>query len=111
MAGTDNPSDKEPKTGLRGMRKRMQEQIERAEAAHKLQWQQRRAELANAGVRAYNQKKMSEAVRHFHTYLHILEDMKQVPEGGLRPSLFDSKKDIAELLLISGIYWDLAKLY
>ena len=37
--------------------------------------------------------------------------MKKVKEGGLTPSHFDRKADIHELLLISGIYWDLSKVY
>jgi hypothetical protein len=43
-------------------------------------------------------------------YIRILEDWKKVPAGTLNPSHFDIRKDLAELLLISSIYWHLVKL-
>jgi hypothetical protein len=41
----------------------------------------------------------------------VLERTKGVPKGGLEPKHFDMKKDIAELLLLSGVFWDLAKMH
>ena len=40
-----------------------------------------------------------------------MEKSKEAKPGTLEPKHFDSKKDIAELLLLSGVYWDLAKLH
>jgi hypothetical protein len=85
--------------------------MEYAEKMHRLAMLRRRIELAQSGVRAYQAGKITDAVRAFHSYLHILEDWKEVGEGKLTPALFDAKNDVAELLLISGVYWDLAKLY
>lgn len=93
------------------LRSRIQESIEKAEEERKQELFRRRVELARSGVRAYQSRKITEAVTAFHTYLKILEDWKGVPEGGLGPTHFDRKKDLPELLLITGIYWDLAKLY
>ncbi len=85
--------------------------MERAEQERRLLMLRRRIDLAQAGVRHYEMRKMAEAVKSFQSYLHILEDWKNVSEGRLTPQLFNVKDDVAELLLISGIYWDLAKLY
>lgn len=71
----------------------------------------KRIDLARNGVRSYQLHRIGEAARSFHTYIRILEDWKGVAEGGLNPRHFDAKKDLSELLLISGVYWDLAKLY
>ncbi len=92
-------------------RKKAQEQMERALEEQRRIRQRRRVEIAKQGVRSYDQKKIADAVKHFHLYINILEELKDVAPGDLKPSNFDKKKDIAELLLISGIYWDLAKLY
>lgn len=85
--------------------------MEYNEKMHRLAMLRRRIELAQGGVRALEAKKIPEAVKSFRSYLRILEDWKSVPEGGLTPSLFDVKADVAELLLISGVYWDLTKMY
>ena len=86
-------------------------QREFAEKQHRIAMLRRRINLAQSGVHAYKNKRIPEAARCFHAYLHILEDWKGVPEGGLLPSHFDMSTDITELLLISGVYWDLAKIY
>jgi hypothetical protein len=70
-----------------------------------------RLDVARRGIVAFKNNQLMEAVNSFHQYLMILEEVKNVAEGGLSPACFDVKKDIAELLMISGVYWDLAKLY
>lgn len=92
-------------------RRKLQAAVEAAEAEHRRQLMQKRIELAHSGVRSMRQKKPIEAVRAFHTYIRILEDWKGVKEGGLSVSHFDKQKDSAELLLISGVYWDLVRIY
>lgn len=93
------------------IRSKIQEQIDQARAEHQRELMKRRIELARQGFRYYQQHQISDAVKAFHTYLRIVEDWKGVPEGGLHPKLFDRQKEAAELLLISGVYWDLTKLY
>jgi hypothetical protein len=93
------------------LRDRIQAQIDQATEAHRKELFRHRIELARGGVRSYTLRRIPEAVKSFSTYLQILEDWKKVPEGGLTPGHFDSKEDAAELLLISGVYWDLVKLY
>lgn len=55
--------------------------------------------------------KIPEAVQNYSYYLNILAQFHEVPEHQLAPKHFDKEKDIAELLLISHAYWDLAKAY
>ncbi len=93
------------------LRERIQAQFDKAAEAHRQELFRHRIDLARGGVRSYTLRRVPEAVKAFHTYLRILEDWKKVPEGGLAPSQFDPKDDAAELLLISGVYWDLVKLY
>ena len=92
-------------------RKRIEKQIELAEKERRRRLQTTRLELARAGIAAYQRRKLTDAVNHFKAYIRILEEIKEVGEGALLPSHFDLKKDNSELLMISGVYWDLAKLY
>jgi hypothetical protein len=113
MADGSKDSGKKPpeKRAVTRARRNAELQMEYNEKMHRLAMLRRRIELAQSGVRAYQARKIPEAVRAFHSYLRILEDWKSVPEGKLTPGHFDVKTDVAELLLISGVYWDLAKLY
>ncbi|MBT3585545.1 MAG: hypothetical protein HN509_11620 [Halobacteriovoraceae bacterium] len=51
------------------------------------------------------------AVQCYNQYLHALALFFRTEEPALKPKLFDQESDIAELLLISHVYWDLAKAY
>jgi hypothetical protein len=102
------PTDQKPPSIVRS---RIQQSIDEADAARRREQFRRRLELARTGVKNYQLKRITDAVRAFHSYIGVLEDWKGVSSGGLSPSNFDPKTDLPELLLISGIYWDLAKLY
>ena len=54
---------------------------------------------------------MAQAVDSYKKYLDILAIYFDTSEGKLSPTLFDPKKDVTELLLISHAYWDLAKAF
>ncbi len=92
-------------------RQKIEKAMEVAEAEHRRKLLTRRLELARSGIAAYERREVMAAVKYFHTYIRILEEIKGVPEGGLAPAQFDLKKDLSELLMISGIYWDLVKIY
>lgn len=51
------------------------------------------------------------AVEFYSQYLNALALFHKVDESKLDPKMFDQKKDLAELFLISHAYWDLAKAY
>lgn len=70
-----------------------------------------RLDIARNGLAAHKNHQFGEAVRNFNRYLAILEELHKSGPGGLLPSHFDSQRDQPELLMISGIYWDLVKLY
>lgn len=93
------------------IKQRIQDSIDAAHEERRRELLRRRIELARTGIRNYQARRIADAATAFHTYLKILEDWKRVPEGGLHPGLFERPKDLAELLLISGVYWDLAKMY
>lgn len=93
------------------LRDRIEASMERAEMERKKELFRRRVELARSGIVSYEQGKIKEAVKSFLTYLGILEEWKKVGPGQLTPAHFDLEKDIHEILLISGVYWDLAKIY
>lgn len=52
-----------------------------------------------------------QSVEKFKHYLAILAAYNRTTEKHLTPKMFDPEKDIAELLLISQAYWNLAKAY
>ena len=58
-----------------------------------------------------NKEDYVNATRYYNSYLNILAKYKRVEEKKLSPELFDNKKELSELLLISHTYWDLAKIY
>jgi hypothetical protein len=92
-------------------RKKVKAQIEKTERERLLRLFQKRMELARAGATFFRDGKVKEAVQNYYSYLEILEKTKGVGKGGLEPKHFDLKKDIAELLLLSGVFWDLSKLH
>jgi hypothetical protein len=92
-------------------RKKVKAQVEKAERERLMFLFQKRMELARSGAIFFREGKVKDAVQNYYSYLEILEKTKKVPRGGLEPRLFDQQKDIAELLLLSGVYWDLSKLH
>ena len=54
---------------------------------------------------------LSEAAECYSRYLSTLAKFFEVEKEELKPELFDPEKDLRELLLISNVYWDLAKIY
>lgn len=56
-------------------------------------------------------ERMAQAVESYQKYLAILALYFDTTEDRLTPTLFDSEKDVTELLLISHAYWDLAKAF
>lgn len=90
---------------------KVREALDAAEAERKKEQFKQRLELARQGVKSYRDKKVGDAVTSFYTYLRLLEDYKGVGENGLTPNLFDPSKELAEILLLLGVYWDLAKMY
>ncbi len=104
MASRDNSK-------FSNIRKRIEEAIVLAEEDRKQKLKDHRLELARLGLIAFQNRQLTEAVQYFHSYLRVMEEVKSVMDGGLLPSCFDAKKELSDLLMISGVYWDLLKIY
>ena len=63
------------------------------------------------GHEFYKKGNLAKATEHYSNYLSILAQFFNTEESNLNPQLFEKKKDIGELLLISNVYWSLAKTY
>lgn len=70
-----------------------------------------RLDYVRKGLIAFRENNAIEAVKNYTTYLKIMEEVKQIPRGKLTLAQFDVKKDQAEIVMISSIYWDLLRLY
>jgi hypothetical protein len=92
-------------------RKKVKAEVERVERARLLALFQKRMELVRNGALAFKQGKIREATTNYFQYIDLLERTKGLKQGGLEPKHFDDKKDIAELLLLSGVFWDLARIH
>lgn len=89
----------------------VQAALDAAEEERRKKLLNQRIDIARSGVLAYQRHRLGDAVKAFQSYIRILEELKGCPEGGLMPTMFDFKRDLQELVLLSGVFWDLAKLY
>jgi hypothetical protein len=89
-------------------RRKYKAQIEQAARENHIAKFNQRMELAKAGVDACKRKDFKVALQYHHAYLEVLEKAKG---GDLTPKSFDPKHDAAEMLMLTGVYWDLAKIY
>ena len=89
-------------------RRKYKAQIEAAARESHIAKFVRRMELAKAGVDSFKKKDYKSALTYYHTYLDALEKNKG---GDLSPKSFDPKHDAAEMLMLTGVYWDLCKIY
>ncbi len=94
-----------------GRRRQMEKSAEKAEEEKRRELFRRRLDIAKNGLKSYQLHRIGEAAVAFHTYIKVLEDWKRVPDGELNPTLFHPKEEAGELLLLTGVYWDLAKMY
>jgi hypothetical protein len=93
------------------LRKNIESNIERAEQLRRQELLSRRTEIAREGTKHYQNNRIAEAVKSFHLYIKLLEDWKQVRTGQMGPHNFDKVMELPEIILLSGVYWDLAKIY
>lgn len=70
-----------------------------------------RITIARHGRDAFSNGEYVHAVKKYTEYLNIHAMMNEREIFNITPDLFDAKKDITELLLISHIYWDLSRIY
>jgi hypothetical protein len=92
-------------------RKQVERQMAEQENEVKRSLMKKRIEFVTQGLRALSKQNVAEAILGFRNYIKLLEDFKGVDEGALTPSNFDNAKEFGDLLLLSGVYWELTKLY
>lgn len=76
-----------------------------------LQQYKLRLSYLKQGKEYYRAEDFVNATRCYNIYLKTLSNYKRTEENKLHPNLFDLKKELPELLLISHTYWDLARIY
>lgn len=87
--------------------KKAEERIRRAA----LERYRGRLGILKTGMDFSAKENFKDAVQNYKSYLTILANYFKTEEKFLSPKHFDQKKDLTELLLISQVYWDLAKIY
>lgn len=92
-------------------RKQVEQQLKLAEDERRKQLIKKRLEFITNGLAAAKQKKYAEAVVYYQSYVKLLEDWKGVNDGSLTPANFDYTREMGDLLMLSGLYWDLAKVF
>ncbi len=71
-----------------------------------------RITVARFGNESRGVKDFAGALRKFTDYLQVMAEVKGVQDiYGIKPQHFDQKKDVTEMLMISHIYFEMAKMY
>jgi hypothetical protein len=106
------PAASEVRTGMSSrMRAKIEREMAQQEAERKRENLRKRLDVARMGVDSLVKEAFGEATKSFLTYLRLLELSKRVEPKRLHPSLFDTKQELPELVLLTGIYWDLARTF
>jgi hypothetical protein len=93
------------------LRSRIEKQLRRQQEEQRRELLKRRVDIAKDGIRLYQAGRSIDSIKKYQQYILILEMWKKSGKNGLTLELFDKSKDLYELVLLSGIYWDLARLY
>jgi hypothetical protein len=72
---------------------------------------QQRVTIARQGREAMDRREMARAIASYNRYLSIIAEVKSVKAHELHPRLFDNNKESSEMMLISHVCWDLARIY
>lgn len=104
-------TDKKERPSRTILRSRIEKQLRRQQEEQRKELLKKRVEIAKEGIRLAQAGHTVESVRKYQQYILILEMWKKCGRDGLTLDLFDKTKDLYEIVLLSGIYWDLAKLY
>ncbi len=71
-----------------------------------------RITVARFGNESRGVKDFAGALRKFTDYLQVMAEVKGVQDiYAIKPQHFDGKKDVTEMLMISHIYFEMAKMY
>lgn len=71
-----------------------------------------RITVARYGKESLDAGDYGNALKKFMDYLHIMAEIKEVKDAyDLRVGMFDSKRELTEMLMISHIFFEMARLY
>lgn len=71
-----------------------------------------RITVARFGNESREVKDFPGALRKFTDYLQVMAEVKGAQDiYGIKPNHFDNKKDVTEMLMISHLYFEMAKMY
>lgn len=104
-------TDKKERPSRTILRSRIEKQLRRQQDEQRKELLRKRVEFAKEGVKLAQAGKLIESVKKYQQYILILEMWKKCGRDGLKLDLFDRTKDLYEIVLLSGIYWDMARLY
>lgn len=70
-----------------------------------------RITIARQAREAFLQKDYISAQRKYYEYLGILSELNDIDDiFKLSPSMFDNKREVTEMLLVSHVYWEVARI-
>jgi hypothetical protein len=73
---------------------------------------EKRITIAKIGKHSLDSGDFAGALKHFLEYLHIMAEIKEVDEiYDIQPKHFTTARELTEMLMISHIYFELARLY
>lgn len=73
---------------------------------------EKRITVTKFGKEALDAGDYSSAIQHFVEYLQIMADIKKTKDYySLRPSHFDPKKDLTEMMMMSHVFFEMARVY
>jgi hypothetical protein len=84
---------------------------ERAKESQKLSMWNARVGLIKKAKMKMDERSYSEAAVLYEKYFRILENVFDVPDGGLTPDVFKDAARTKELTIVSTTLWDLVRIY
>jgi len=84
---------------------------EKAKDDRKVKLWKSRTNLVRQGHNQMANKLYSEAAISYEKYLKLVEMVFECPKGQLTPQMLKEAAKTAELTVISGVYWDLVRVY
>lgn len=93
------------------VRKSIQDAFEKAQDKARRDAYARRLQITKQAQDLCAKGKIMEAVAMYEKYLEVLETRFKTSKEGIHPHLFDQTTDDQELLLLTAVFWELAKIY
>ncbi|MFZ3231823.1 MAG: CFI-box-CTERM domain-containing protein [Pseudobdellovibrio sp.] len=84
---------------------------ERAKEVRKKRLWQNRVALVRHGHKMMKKKKFTEAAVSYEKYMRLIEVVFECAPGSLTPEMLKDASKTAELTVITGVYWDLVRIY